>query len=116
MILDGARIYDEGVGIDLRNEEKIRRIISAIKQISPSAEISARFLKAGAFYEGMLWGKVNNIPIGAYNRGPTMAHVLESLYRRVKKECFKIWRLNRSQLRSTGENQANSKSPLAVAS
>ena len=116
MILDGARIYDEGVGIDIKNEEMIRRIISAVKQISPSAEISARFLKAGGFYEGMLWGTVNNIPIGAYNRGPTMAHVLESLYRRVKKECFKIWRLNGSQLHLTKENQANRKSSLAVAS
>ncbi|WP_413577766.1 hypothetical protein ACLVWU_04845 [Bdellovibrio sp. HCB290] len=116
MILDGVRIYDDGAGIDLRSQEKIRKIVSAVKNISPSAVISARFLKAGAFYEGMLWGTINNIPIGAYNRGPTMAHVLENLYRRVKKECFKIWRLNRSQLRLTGRNQANRQSPWSVAS
>lgn len=89
MVFAGANIYNEGVGINNEMEEKIRQIINEVNSNSTSSELSMKFLKSGQIYEGLVWGKADNTPIGAYNRGISMNHVLESLYKRVKKECLK---------------------------
>ncbi len=114
MNLDGARIYNEGVGLGHDCEEKIRHIVSAMKSVSPSSEVSMRFVKSGHTYEGLLWGKANNIPIGVYNRGPSVSHVLDTLLRKVKKECLRIWKLNKGQIKPKEINQGHGYSPMAM--
>lgn len=89
MVLAGVNIYNEGVGISHDAEEKIRQIVNAIKTISPSSDVSMRLLKSGHVYEGLLWGKANNIPIGVYKRGVSLTQVLENMYTRVKRDCLK---------------------------
>jgi hypothetical protein len=89
MVLAGARIYNDGVGIGHEAEEKIQQIVNAIKAISPSSDVSMRLLKNGHVYEGLLWGKANDLPIGVYKRGISMTQVLENIYKRVKKDCVK---------------------------
>ncbi len=114
MVLDGARIYNEGVGINSDCEEKIRQIVNTLKTLSPSSEVSMRLLKSGRVYEGLLWGKANDVPIGAYNRGPSVARVLDTLYGRVKKECLNAWKRkgmrNHKNIRPNLVNQ-----PMAMA-
>ena len=92
MNLAGARIYNEGVEINSDAQEKILKIVNTIKT-APSSEVSMRFLKSGAVVEGLLWGKADGVPIGVYNRGPSMSHVLDTLTKRVKRECLKVTRL-----------------------
>lgn len=78
MVLAGARIYNDGVGINHDAEEKIRQIVTAIRTISPSSDVSMRLLKSGHVYEGLLWGKAIDVPIGVYKRGISLTQVLEN--------------------------------------
>jgi len=96
MVIEGANIYCEGVTADRNSEEKIRQIVSAVKTVSQDSEVSVRFLKAGRVYEGLLWGKAADTPLGIYRRGPSLHHVAESLLLQVRKECLKVWRSNRA--------------------
>jgi hypothetical protein len=107
MKVDNARIYNEGVSIGPECEEKVRQIVNAVKSISPSSDLSMRFLKSGHTYEALLWGRADNIPIGVYNRGPSLSHVLETLQKKVKKECLKVWKL--------GHVKPRGHSPFAMA-
>lgn len=93
MILEGVRIYSEGVKISQDCEEKIRQIVGVIKRLSPYSEVSMRFLKSGGVYEGLLWGNASDVPIGVYNRGQSMTRVLDMIYGRVKKDCLKAWKV-----------------------
>lgn len=115
MNLDGARIYDEGVGLGHDCEEKIQQIVNAMKSVSPSSEVSIRFVKSGPTYEALLWGKASNIPIGVYNRGPSVSHVLDTLLRKVKKECLRVWKFNKSQIKPRETNQNHGYSPMVMA-
>ena len=72
MNLDGARIYVEGMGVDHKYDEKIRQIVTAIKSVSPSLDVSIRLLEGQNSYEGLLWSKADEIPIGVYNRGNSL--------------------------------------------
>ena len=115
MNLHGVRIYNEGVEMGRDCEEKIRKIINVIKSISPSSEVGMRFLKNGHTYEGLLWGKANDIPIGVYNRGASMPHVLDALLRKVKKQSLKIWKLNKVQIKPGATTYIEGHSPLDMA-
>ena len=99
MTLEGVKIYSEGVGIPHDSETKIRQIVDTIRNLSPSAGVSMRLVKNGRIYEALLWGKADEIPIGVYNRGPSVNHVLDSLYKKVKKTCLKSRRPAASTLR-----------------
>lgn len=115
MVLMGARIYNDGVGINHDAEEKIRQIVTAIKTISPSSEVSMRLLKSGQTYEGLLWGKANDIPIGVYKRGGSLTQVLENLYAKVKRECLKAWKYSRGRAVQRKSDSGNSTDLLAMA-
>lgn len=114
MTLNGARIYNEGMEIGHDSEEKIRRIVTAIKSLSPSSDIGMRFLKSGKTYEGLLWGRADNTPIGIYNRGPSMTHVLDTIFRKVNKECSNKRKL-RCGNRARKETQTYDHSSMAMA-
>ncbi len=115
MTLNGARVYNEGVEVGHDSEERIRQIVTTIKTLSPSSDVSMRFLKCGKVYEGLLWGKTNDIPIGVYNRGPSINHVLDTIFKKVKKECLKTWRLNLRENNPKDRTQTYSEQPLAMA-
>lgn len=116
MVLAGATIYDDGVDIGRDAEEKIQHIVSAIKAISPSSEVSMRFLKNGPVYEGLLWGKAAEIPIGIYRRGVSMTQVLENIYKRVKRESLRAWKTTRGQSKMGSRRQVPQDLDLAMAS
>lgn len=97
MIINGATIYSEGVGIGHDCEDKIRQIMTTLKTFSPSSNLSMRFLKNGRQYEALIWGNADDMPIGVYNRGPSLAHVLDIVYNKVKKQCLKAWKENGSK-------------------
>jgi hypothetical protein len=114
MILDGARVYFEGVKVDHEYDDKIRQIVCTIKSLSPSSEVSMRFMKSGNLYEVLLWGKASEVPIGVYNRGQSMAHVLDTLYKKVKKQSLKV--LKMKGVAKTGERTyLHSHEPMAMA-
>lgn len=115
MTLDGAKIYNHGVAINYESEEKIRQIVTAIKTLSPSSNVSMRFLKYGKVYEGLLWGNAHDNPIGVYNRGPSLNHVLDMIHRKVKKECLKQWRYGHGQMVNKDNAQTYNHKPLAMA-
>ena len=92
MNIEGARIYEEGLHIGRDCEAKIRKIVSTIKTLSPSPDVSLRIVRSGRTYEALLWGQADLIRLGAYNRGQSISQVLEKLHGRVKKECLKIYR------------------------
>lgn len=93
MDLAGARIYDDGVQIGHDARLKIEQIVNTIKAVSPSSEVSMRLTKSGNLFEALLWGKANNVSIGVYKRGMSMAQVLENLKKRIKKDCLKALRI-----------------------
>ncbi|MEN0059800.1 MAG: hypothetical protein AAGB31_13250 [Bdellovibrio sp.] len=115
MVLAGARVYNDGVGINHDTEEKIHQIVNTIKAVSPSSDVSMRFLKSGQVYEGLLWGKANDIPIGVYKRGVSMSHVLENLLKRVRKECVKVCKMSRGHNASRRKTNFNHQADLAMA-
>ena len=114
MTLDGARVYFEGVSAAHEFDDKIRQIVSAIESLSPSSEVSMRFLKNGSLYEGLLWGKASDVPIGAYNRGQSMAHVLDTLYKKVKRQSLKVLKM-KGTVNSKEGAQFQSHEPMAMA-
>ena len=114
MTLDGAIVYFEGVKVDHEYDDKIRQIMSAIKSLSPSSEVSMRFLRSGRLYEGLLWGKAIDVPIGVYNRGQSMAHVLDTLYKKVTKQSLKVLKM-KGAAKSGNKTYDQSHEPLAVA-
>ena len=89
MMIHGATIYNEDIGISQDGEQKIRQIMTMLKAIAPAGDLSMKFLKSGRQYEALVWGKANDLTIGVYNRGPSLAHVLDTIYYRVKKQCLK---------------------------
>ena len=113
MVLAGARIYNDGVGINHDTEEKINQIVNTIKAVSPSSDVSMRFLRSGPVYEGLLWGTANSIPIGVYRRGVSMSHVLENILKRVRKECVKVCKMSRGN--SNRKSSFNHQGDLAMA-
>lgn len=113
MIINGATVYSEGVCIGHDCEEKIRQIMTTLKAVSPSSKLSMRFLKSGRQYEALIWGKADDVPIGVYNRGSSLSHVLDIVYNRVKKQCIKAWKAS-----GDGRSRRSSiypESPLAMA-
>src|ERR1700744_2772084 len=112
MIINGATIYNEGVGIGHDCEEKIRQIMTTLKSLSPSSNVSMRFLKTGRQYEALVWGKADDMPIGVYNRGPSLGHVLDTVYSKVKKQCLKAWKTG-GHVRSK-HSSTYSDAPLAL--
>ena len=115
MNIEGAYIYQEGVSVDHDCQEKIRQIVGMLKTFSPSPEVSLRFVKSGRSYEGLLWGKANGIPLGAYNRGASMTHVVNKLHERVKRECLKGRKANILRPKPNGKNQTYDHSTMALA-
>jgi hypothetical protein len=113
MDLDGARIYDEGVGIDKSAEDKIRQIVTSIKTLSPASDVGMRFVKSGRVIEALLWGKAKDFPIGVYNRGPSLNAVLDTIQRKVKKQCLRTRKTNRAQFQPN--NKTYNHSPLEMA-
>ena len=113
MDLDGARIYDDGVEINKGAEEKIRQIISSLKAVSPTSDVGMRFVKNGRVIEGLLWGKTKDVPIGLYNRGPSLDAVLGTIQRKIKKQCLKIRKGNLAEFQS--KNKTSTHSPLEMA-
>lgn len=97
MIIDGARIYNEGVTIGHDCEEKIRRIMADLKAVSPCCEISVRLLKSGKAFEAMVWGQADSTPIGVYNRAPSLSLAMDAVHRKLKKQCDRAWRFHDTQ-------------------
>lgn len=97
MVLAGANIYNDGVCINKDAEEKIQRIVNSIKAISPSSNVSMRLLKSGNVYEGLLWSKADDLPIGVYKRGISMSQMLENIYRRVRRDCVRTLKSTRGR-------------------
>jgi hypothetical protein len=115
MTIDGARIYNEGVRIGHDCEEKIRQIMATLKSVSPGSEMSVRLLKSGRSYEALLWGKADSLPIGVYNRGPSVTHVLDTVYRKVKKQCQKAWKVKGGEIGHRDEKSSYGQEHLALA-
>jgi hypothetical protein len=115
MNIEGARIYTEGVEIERETESKIRQIVGTLRTLSPSSDVSMRFLKNGRTYEALLWGKADDIPFGVYRRGPSMSHVLGGFYRRVKKTCSKSRMSEGGKVRRLSKHQAIDHGQLAMA-
>ncbi len=113
MTLDGARVYFEGVKVDHDYQDKIRQIVNAIKSLSPSSEVSMRFLKTGNLYEVLLWGQASDVPIGVYSRGQSMARILDNLHKKVKKQILKLWKMNGSAKKE--QTQVQNHEPIAMA-
>ena len=117
MILNEAKIYFEGLENNHDYDEKIDQLVESIKELSPSPDISMRFLKNRNVYEGLLWGKANDTPIGFYHRGHSMTHVLDSLSRKVKKECLlRAWKMKGAKMKPKQRPQSKNQPPLAIAS
>lgn len=115
MVFAGARIYSDGVGFNRDTEEKIHQIVNIVKAVSPSSDISMRFLKSGQVYECLLWGKANDIPLGVYKRGISMPQVVDNILKQVKKECVKVHKMQRMQNEFRGKSTFSDNAKLAVA-
>ena len=116
MDINGAKIYVEGVEINNDGEEKIRQIVNTLKTISFSPEVSLRLVKSSRTYEGLLWGKADNIPLGAYSRGASINQVFDKLYGRVKKECLRAWKLKGAKRKTKVKSQTFGHETVALAS
>ena len=114
MNLSGAKIYFEGVRVTPEYDDKIRQIVSTCQSLSPTSDVSMRFLKNGNLYEGLLWGKANDVPIGIYNRGQSMAKVLDTIYKNLKKQSLKVWKM-KSAAPSIKKPHIQSHAPMAMA-
>lgn len=90
MVLNGARIYSEGISITDNIKAKIHEIMRAINGLTSASDVSIKLIKNGHAYEVMVWGSLNGNPLGLYNRGLSMGAVLENILRRAKKECLRI--------------------------
>ena len=69
---------------------------------------------ARVYFEGLLWGKASDVPIGVYNRGQSMAHVLDTLYRKVKRQSLKVLKIKGSA-KSKERTYVQSHEPMAMA-
>jgi hypothetical protein len=89
MTTNPPRVYAEGLRIHPDCQAQIDKIVEAVKALSRSSELSIKLLKSGRNYEGLLWGKADDQSIGAYNRGPSLPLVLETLQKKVQRQCLR---------------------------
>ncbi len=92
MNFDGTRIYSENVDVDLKNLEKIEEIVNCVKTFTPAYDLSLRLVKNDGVYEGLLWGKVRGENLGIYRRAPTLGLMMESVLKRLRHECLRMFR------------------------
>jgi len=90
MTINGANVYLEGVNVDQKYDDKMQQIVNTIKSLSPSSEVSMRFLKNGNLYEGLLWGKAGDVPIAVYKSGRSMTRILDTFCDKLKKQSLKL--------------------------
>lgn len=116
MVLQDAQIYFEGINNGCDFKEQIQQIVKAVKALYPSSELNMRLIKNDQSYEALLWGKSNGVPFGIYNRGQTLRHVLDTLFRSVKRETLQIWKVGCGNSIPPSKNLFATTPQLAVAS
>lgn len=90
MFIENISILADNIEISNECLEKIRNLSQAAKKVSKTQDINIKIIQNSESYEGLLWGKLDRNPIGAFNRGHSLPLVLENLNKRVKRECLKI--------------------------
>lgn len=104
MTLNGANVYCENVKLDQRSKLRIEEMVASLKEISSDAEVSLKLLKEGDIFEGLLWGRAVDSPIGIYTRGASLNRLLDTLQKKVSMESLKIWKNKGSALRKNNRS------------
>lgn len=83
-------VIADGLELNKDISDKINQIEVVTKKVSKKPQINIKLVKNGFNYEGLLWGKLDQAPIGAFSHGHSPTLVLENLCKRVKRDCLKI--------------------------
>jgi hypothetical protein len=89
MYIDGTTVYNEGVEIKFEHQIRIRQISRAVRALSQTAKINMKLLKCQNTHEVLLWGMVNNLPLGIYSRGLSLGQALDSAAKKLASYCAK---------------------------
>ena len=115
MYIEGTTIHNESVDLKLEHQLRIRQISQTVRALSHSAEINMKLLKCENTHEVLLWGTVNNLPLGIYSRGFSLGQALDSTAKKVASYCAKA-RAMRGIRKPVDRSQGGENPRLAMAS
>jgi len=116
MYIEGTTVHNASVGIKLEHELRIRQISQTVRAVSPDAEINLKLLKCEKMHEVLLWGSVNNLPLGIYSRGFSLSQALDTAAKRVATYCAKARALRLTRKPHSVHARGEESSQMAMAS
>lgn len=90
MLIENIQVTTEEVVLNKDCTEKIHTISAAAKKVSAKQDLNIRLIKNGPIYEGLIWGKLDKVPVAGFNRAISPKKVLDNLSKRVSRDCLKI--------------------------
>lgn len=94
--MDKQIVSSDGFDLEKHELEHFLELESVMKHFTDDYDIKVKVIKVGDLYEALLWGRINAINFGIYQKSISISSLADYLYSRLKKECRKAWKHNKS--------------------
>lgn len=94
--MDKHIISSEGFKLEKHEVEHFSELESVIKNFTEDYDIKVKLIKVGNLYEALVWARLNSINFGIYQKSISISSLADYLHSRLKKECRKAWKHNKS--------------------
>ena len=94
--MDKHIISSEGFKLEKHEVEHFSELESVIKNFTEDYDIKNTLIKVGNLYEALVCARLNSINFGIYQKSISISSLADYLHSRLKKECRKAWKHNKS--------------------
>ena len=94
--MDKQIVSADGFQLEPHELEHFMELESVMKNFTEDYDIKVKVIKVGNLYEALLWGRLNSINFGIYQKSISIDSLADYLFSRLKKECRKAWKHNKS--------------------
>lgn len=94
--MDKQIISADGFNLEPHELEHFLELESVMSHFTDDYDLKVKVIKVGSNYEALLWGRLNSINFGVYQKSISVSSLADYLYSRLKKECRKAWKHNKS--------------------
>ncbi|MGE4131205.1 MAG: hypothetical protein AB7F86_06175 [Bdellovibrionales bacterium] len=92
MVVNGSKVYLEGVEPSSQLEAQLSSLTGIVKSYAPESDLSVKLIKVGRTCEILAWGRAGDIPIGVYRRGSSVEQSLKAASDGLRRQALRIWR------------------------
>jgi len=89
---ENLKIDWEGFRLSSEAEQKVFKIKKLVALFDSESDLRLRLIKVGERYEGLLYGRTVELPVEIYQRGRSVTEVLDSIYKAIRRHCYKVWK------------------------